>query len=66
MTKLIDIANIPDHDGFYAELLGAHEGLTEADSHALNTRLVLILCNHIGDRQVLSEALDLAARTGSS
>jgi len=66
MTKLIDIANIPDHDGFYAELLAAHEGRTEADSHALNARLVLILCNHIGDRQVLSEALDLAVKTGSS
>ncbi|MGC9417772.1 MAG: DUF2783 domain-containing protein [Rhodovulum sp.] len=58
--KLIDTPNLDDHDGFYAELLAAHRGLSEAQSHALNAQLVLILANHIGDRQVLSEALDLA------
>lgn len=52
--------NISDPDGFYAELIAAHEGLAEADSHTLNARLVLILANHIGDREVLAEALALA------
>lgn len=52
--------NIPDPDGFYTELLAAHEGLTEAESDALNARLILILANHIGDRAVLTEALDTA------
>ena len=52
--------NIPDPDGFYAELLGAHEGLSPADSHALNARLVLILANHIGDRATLTAALTAA------
>ncbi|TCP39745.1 DUF2783 domain-containing protein [Rhodovulum marinum] len=60
--KLIDTPNLDDHDGFYAELLAAHRGLSEAQSHALNAQLVLILANHIGDRQVLSEALDLARK----
>ncbi len=63
MADLIDFANIQDPDGFYAELLATHEGRSEAESHALNARLVLILCNHIGDRQVLRQALDLAAKT---
>ncbi|GIX12712.1 MAG: hypothetical protein KatS3mg118_0671 [Paracoccaceae bacterium] len=57
--------NLPDPDGFYAELLAAHEGLTEAESHALNARLVLILANHIGDRAVLAEALTLARETAA-
>ena len=56
--------NIPDPDGFYAELLGTHEGLTPGDSHALNARLVLILANHIGDRATLSAAL-AAARSSA-
>jgi hypothetical protein len=58
--------NIPDPDGFYAELLQTHEGLSEAESHALNARLVLLLANHVGDRQALSEALAEARRTAKS
>ena len=53
--------NIDDGDGFYDELLRAHDGLSNEQSEAFNARLVLILCNHIGDRQILSQAL-LAAR----
>ena len=56
--------NIPDPDGFYAELLAVHDGLSEAESHALNARLILILANHIGERSVLSEALSAAKRKG--
>lgn len=52
--------NIADADGFYAKLLASHRGLTEAQSHALNARLVLILSNHIGDADVLEAALALA------
>lgn len=63
MGKLIDTPNISDQDGFYAELLDAHQDRSEAESHALNARLVLILSNHIGDRDVLCEAMALAART---
>lgn len=59
---LTDTPNITDPDGFYAELIAAHEGLEVADSHALNARLVLILANHIGDRKVLAEAMALAKR----
>lgn len=58
--KLITGPNLADHDGFYAELLAAHRGLTDAESQALNARLILILANHVGDREALSEALTLA------
>ncbi|SHJ56328.1 Protein of unknown function [Shimia gijangensis] len=53
--------NIAGADDFYAELLTAHEGLSKADSDALNARLVLVLANHIGDRVILSQALAAAA-----
>ncbi|RBO53686.1 hypothetical protein DSD19_07670 [Rhodovulum sp. BSW8] len=58
--KLITAPNLPDHDGFLAELLAAHRGLSDAESQALNARLILILANHVGDRETLTEALDLA------
>lgn len=52
--------NIADPDGFYADLIDAHEGLSNEDSTAFNARLVLLLANHIGDRDVLKGALDAA------
>lgn len=52
--------NLPDPDGFYAELIALHEGLSREDSEALNARLVLVLANHIGDREVLSAAFSAA------
>ncbi len=55
--------NIADADGFYADLLATHRGLTESESHALNARLVLILANHIGDAEALRSALMLARAT---
>lgn len=59
MTLKLD-ANIPDPDGFYVELLQAHEGLSDVESVAFNARLVLTLANHIGDREVLRAALRAA------
>lgn len=53
-------ANLTRPDDSYAMLIAAHEGLTEAESHAMNARLILILMNHIGDHQVLAEAVRLA------
>jgi hypothetical protein len=50
-------------DDFYDSLMRAHQGLSEAESHTLNARLVLILANHIGDLAVLQEAI---ARARSS
>ncbi len=62
MAKLTLTPNIEDGDDFLAELLAVHEGLTKPDSDALNARLILTLANHIGDRDVLAEALRVAAR----
>ena len=61
MTALNTQANIKGPDEFYAELLSVHEGLSKAESDALNARLILLLANHIGDRVVLSQALKAAS-----
>lgn len=62
MTKNVTITpNIADPDGFYAKLIDMHDGLIDEESAALNARLLLILANHIGDRAVLDEAMDMAA-----
>ncbi|WP_424832584.1 DUF2783 domain-containing protein [Ruegeria sp.] len=61
MADLILSPNLDHADDFYADLLTAHEGLEQADSEALNARLILVLANHIGDNGVLKQALDAAA-----
>ena len=61
MSGLIRHPNLRDPDGFYAALIAAHESLPEGVSgDLLNARLVLILANHVGDLDVLREALALA------
>ena len=52
--------NVQDPDGLYAAIIEAHAGLSEAESVALNARLVLLLANHIGEEAVLREALRVA------
>lgn len=52
--------NLLDPDDFYQELLAAHADLDKTESDALNAHLILILANHIGDRQTLTTALKVA------
>jgi hypothetical protein len=52
--------NVADPDGLYAAIIDAHADLSEAESVALNARLVLLLANHIGDAATLREALAIA------
>lgn len=59
-SKLNTQPNIAAPDDFYAALIAAHEGLSGEDSAAYNARLILLLANHIGDRETLEDALALA------
>ncbi len=63
---LITEPNLHNPDEIYARLIAAHDGLSEAESHALNARLVLILMNHIGNHAILTEALGHARPTGGT
>lgn len=53
-------------DEFYAALLEAHQGLTAAESASLNSRLILLLANCIGDVDVLRLALNTSRASLSS
>lgn len=50
-------------DDFYEALIDIHKGLSDEQSEQLNARLILLLANHIGDLDVLHEAM-AAARKG--
>ena len=52
--------NLTDPDGFYEELINAQRDLSDEQSQLMNAKLILILANHIGDREVLREALTIA------
>lgn len=60
MSSLNLTRNAAQPDEFYAKLLAAHDGLDKAASDAFNARLILVLANHIGDPDVLDEALKAA------
>ena len=60
MSKLNAKTNLASPDNFYAELLAVHEGKSKDESDAINARLILVLANHIGDQDVLTEALKAA------
>lgn len=62
MAHLATDSRFADPDSAYTAIIDAHRDLTDAQSVELNARLVLILANHIGDDQVLAEAIALARK----
>jgi len=60
MTRLITTPNLSDPDDVYEKLVRLHEGLTDAESLKVWSRLVLTLVNHIGDHEVIQQAIDIA------
>jgi hypothetical protein len=52
--------HLQDADGFYEQLLDAHQGLSKDESELLNARLILLLANQVGDAQVLKECIEAA------
>lgn len=49
---------VADPDEFYARLIALHEGLSAAESHKLNAKVILLLANHIGAADVLNEVFE--------
>ncbi len=60
MPKLVTASQFADPDAAYLALVEARRNLPDAAGAELDTRLVLILANHIGDLAVLREAIALA------
>lgn len=52
--------HLQDADSFYEQLLDAHQGLAPEQSQLLNTRLILLLANQVGDAKVLKECIEAA------
>lgn len=65
MADLNTAPAIDAPDDLYAELLAMHEGLSKDESDAVNARLILILMNHIADRDVLRQAMAAARSPGA-
>ena len=60
MTQLNIEPNFTNADEFYEALIDAHRDLTLEQSQLLNAKLVLLLANHIGDLDVLKDAMKRA------
>ena len=53
--------NLVDPDNIYQKLIALHDGRDEDDSMRINARLILLLINHIGDDEVVNQAIAYAA-----
>ena len=60
MERLTTEPNLAARDDFYERLIAARRGLDEAQSAMVNAKLVLLLANHVGDADVLAEAIAAA------
>ena len=63
MATLNTDPNIAAPDDFYERLIATHRGLNDQQSALVNAKLILLLANHIGDADVLAQAM-AAAREG--
>jgi hypothetical protein len=55
-------SNFAKPDDAFRAVVESHRGLSDEQSADLDAALVLILANHIGDLEVLGEAIALAKR----
>jgi len=60
MSTLNTAPNLPAPDDFYQDLIALHRDLSESESALVNAKLILLLANHIGDREVLTAAMAAA------
>jgi hypothetical protein len=55
-------SNFARPDDAFRMIVEAHRGISDEQSADLDAALVLVLANHIGDLEVLREAIALAKR----
>lgn len=53
--------NIDSPDDFYEKLINMQNNLREDEVQLMNAKLILVLANHIGDTQVLDQAMAVAS-----
>jgi hypothetical protein len=59
-VKLNLSPNIEQPDDFYEKLIAMQRDLSDDEVQLVNAKLILVLANHIGDREVLEEAMAVA------
>ena len=47
-------------DDVYQALVELHRGLDDEQARLVDAKLILLLANHLGDRQILEEAIAIA------
>ena len=57
MAELNIALNLKAPDDFYNALIELHRDLSDEQSELVNARLILLLANHIGDPDVLRDAM---------
>ncbi|MFD1623923.1 DUF2783 domain-containing protein [Azospirillum griseum] len=62
MASLVTTARFANPDDVYQALIDSHRDLTPDQSATLNAKLILLLANHIGDSEVVAEALAIARK----
>jgi len=60
MAQLNLSKNIAAPDDVYEMLIDLHRDCSDEESHKRNAKLILTLANHIGDRAVIAEAVEIA------
>jgi hypothetical protein len=53
-------SNLGDPDGFYEELINCQRDMSDDEAGMFQARLLLVLANHVGDREVLTAAMRVA------
>lgn len=55
--------NLARPDDVYNAIVDAHRDLSDEQCRAFDARLILLLANHVGDEEVVREALAAARET---
>lgn len=54
--------NITKPDDFYEELINSQRDMSDDEAQLMNSKLILLMANHIGDRNIISEAITAASK----
>ncbi len=60
MLRLNIEPNIAGADDLYQKLIDCHDGQSNEQSMKINAKLILLLANHIGDSDIIDEAITIA------
>ena len=55
--------NFESSDDFYEVLVNAHDGLSDDESRRLNAKIILLLANAIGNKDLLEEIILTAQKS---